>query len=59
MLYFSYWVHQKFPHSACVLSIEVKKFFMDEWTNEVDLEQLEVIRCALQSTIPGILKALK
>ena len=32
---------------------------MDEWTNEVDLEQLEAIRCALQSTIPGILKALK
>jgi hypothetical protein len=57
--YFPYWVHQKFPHSACVLSIEVKKFFMDEWTNEVDLEQLEAIPCALQSTIPGILKALK
>lgn len=57
--YFPYWVHQKFPHSACVLSIEVKKFFMDEWTNEPDLEQLEAIRCALQSTVPGVLKALQ
>lgn len=56
--HFPRWVHQKFPDSACVLSIEVKKFFMDEWTNEVDLEQLEAIRHALQSTVPGILKQL-
>lgn len=57
--HFSYWVHQTFPHSACVLSIEVKKFFMDEWSNEPDLRQLDAIRCALQSTVPGILEALK
>ena len=56
--YFPAWVHQKFP-SACVLSIEVKKFFMDEWTNQPDLEQLEAIGCALKSTVPGILEALK
>lgn len=56
--HFPTWVHQKFPDSGCVLSIEVKKFFMDEWTNEVDLEQLEAIRHALQSTVPGILKQL-
>jgi hypothetical protein len=57
--YFPYWVHQKFPESACVLSIEVKKFFMDEWTNEVDFEQLEAIGCALQFTVPGVLDALQ
>ena len=56
--HFPYWVHQTFPHSACVLSIEVKKFFMDEWTNNVDLTQLDAIRCALQSTIPSVLEAL-
>ena len=57
--HFSHWTHQKFPHSACVLAVEVKKFFMDEWTNELDLTQLEAIRCALQSTVPGVLEALK
>jgi hypothetical protein len=57
--YFPYWMHQKFPKSACVLSIEVKKFFMDEWTTQPDLEQLEAIGCALKSTVPGILEALK
>lgn len=56
--YFPRWVHQTFPDSACVLSIEVKKFFMNEWTNEVDIVQLDAIRQALQSTVPGILEAL-
>lgn len=55
--YFPYWVHQTFPQSACVLSIEVKKFFMDEWSNELDHQQMEAIRCALQSTVPGVLAA--
>ena len=57
--YFPAWVHQRFPQSACVLSIEVKKFFMDEWTNQPDFEQLDAIGCALKSTVPGIIKALK
>ena len=57
--YFSHWVHQTFPNSACVLSIEVKKFFMNEWSNELDTVQLDAIRCALESTVPGVLDALK
>lgn len=57
--YFSYWVHQTFPRSACVLSVEVKKFFMDEWSNAVDLPQLEALRGALQSTVPGRIEALQ
>lgn len=57
--HFAHWVHQTFPHSACVLSIEVKKFFMDEWSNDLDITQLEAIRCALQSTVPGVLEALQ
>lgn len=56
--HFSRWTHQKFPQSACVLAVEVKKFFMDEWTNELDLTQLDAIRCALQSTVPGVLEAM-
>jgi hypothetical protein len=57
--YFSRWVHQTFPQSACVLAIEVKKFFMDEWSNEPDFAQLHAIGCALQSTVPGVLAALR
>ena len=55
----AHWIHSKFPESACVLSIEFKKFFMDEWTGEADERQLNAIREALHSTIPGILEELK
>jgi len=54
----AHWIHQKFPHSACVLSIEFKKFFMNEWTGEADQDLLRAIREALRSTIPGILEEL-
>jgi hypothetical protein len=56
---FSRWIHQTFPGSACSLSIEFKKFFMDEWTGIPDVQQLDKIRLALQSTIPGVLEELK
>jgi N-formylglutamate deformylase len=57
--HFGRWTHASYPDTACVLSIEFKKFFMDEWTGEVDPEQLEAIRRALQSTVPGILDELR
>ena len=52
------WAHATFPDSACVLSIEVKKFFMNEWTNEVNAELLDAMQRALASTAPGVLKEL-
>jgi N-formylglutamate deformylase len=56
---FPHWVHQTFPQTGCALAIEVKKFFMDEWTGEPDRAQLEAIRLALQSTVPGVLEELR
>lgn len=56
---FSRWIHQTFPESACSLAIEFKKFFMDEWSGKPDRQQLEEIRLALQSTVPGALEELK
>ena len=56
---FAHWIHCNFPESACVLSIEFKKFFMDEWTGEPDRKQLEAIGSALQSTVPGIFEELR
>lgn len=56
---FPRWTHQTFPESACAIAIEFKKFFMDEWTGEPDPTQLEMIRLALQSTVPSVLTELK
>ncbi len=55
---FAAWAHRTFPESACVLSIEVKKFFMDEWTGAPDQALLEAVARALESTLPGTLEEL-
>lgn len=56
--HFSQFIHQTFPGQACVLAIEFKKFFMDEWTGEPDPVQVETIRRALELAVPGMLEEL-
>lgn len=51
-------VHSKFPESGCVLAIEVKKFFMDEWTGVGFPEHINAMLEALRATTPGMLSAL-
>ena len=53
------WAHEKFSKSACVIAIEFKKFFMDEWTGQADEECVDAIADALQYTVPAVLDALK
>jgi len=53
------WTHENFPASGCVLALEFKKFFMDEWTGRPDHRQLKMINWALQSTIGGITAELE
>jgi N-formylglutamate deformylase len=55
----SRWTHQQFPNSACVLAIEFKKFFMDEWTGEPDHKTIGMLREALKTTVPGVLEELE
>jgi len=53
------WTHATFPKSACVLSVEVKKFFMDEWTGEPDPALHAAVGRALASAVPGVLEELE
>lgn len=53
------WAHETFPEAACVIAVEFKKFFMDEWSGEPDQVQLDAIGAALQSTVPVVLDALQ
>lgn len=52
------WTHDTFPESACVLSIDFKKFFMDEWTGQPESQQLAAITDALRFSVNGALKEL-
>ncbi|WP_299758791.1 N-formylglutamate amidohydrolase [uncultured Pontibacter sp.] len=57
--HFMRWIHDTFGDSVCVMSIEFKKFFMDEWTGEPDQAQVQEIRQALQQSTHPVLKALE
>jgi N-formylglutamate deformylase len=52
------WVHQRFPHTGCALAIEVKKFYMDEHTGEVDHEVIDAVGAALAATTGPVYEAL-
>lgn len=56
--YLSQWVAEHFPSSACVLAIEIKKVFMDEWSGQLNHEAFAELRFALTGTLPSMLKAL-
>jgi N-formylglutamate deformylase len=53
------WVHRRFPDTACVLALEFKKTFMDEWTGEVDEGHLAQLAEALAGTVPSVTAALR
>ena len=52
------WTHERYPESACVLSVEVKKFFMDEWTGVPDQDLLKAVQGALGAALPGAVEEL-
>lgn len=57
--HFSKWVHANFPNSACVLAVEVKKFFMNEWTHQLDQKKMSAIHQALKVSAAGVLEELQ
>jgi hypothetical protein len=57
--YVAEYVHHYFPRTGCVLAIEVKKFFMDEWTGAVDTEQTNALLDLFRATMPGVLEELE
>lgn len=56
---FGRWVHAKFADQVCAIAVEFKKFFMNEWTGEADLAEVERIYDALASTLPGVAEELE
>ncbi|OQX74181.1 MAG: hypothetical protein B6D59_03430 [Campylobacteraceae bacterium 4484_4] len=50
--YFGKWIHERFKGRGCVLSVEFKKIFMDEWSGKPDMVRIEALKAALASTLP-------
>jgi hypothetical protein len=55
----AWFVHDRYPRVGCVLALEFKKTFMDEWTGVVDEERLGCARAALAATLPGLHEELE
>ena len=53
--YFPTWVHSNFKESACCISVEMKKFFMDEWSGRPDWDTIQAVTDALSQTLPGLM----
>jgi hypothetical protein len=53
------WIHQQFPDKVCALAIEVKKFFMNEWTGQLDTSQHRAIGEALARAAVAVGDELK
>lgn len=56
--YVAQYVHHYFPGTGCVLAIEVKKFFMNEWTGEVDPVLTNALLDVFRTAIPGVITEL-
>lgn len=54
--YFPLWIHTNFKKSVCCISVEFKKFFMDEWSGIPDQKKIDGLREALKGTLPGLLE---
>ena len=52
--HFARWAHETFPEAACVLAVEWKKLFMDEWTGEPFPRVTAEIRRALSAAADGV-----
>ncbi len=52
-------VHERFPRTGCAIAIEFKKFFMDEWTGEPDIEALKAMREMIRLSLPVLVETLR
>lgn len=52
------WIHSHFPEQGCALAIEIKKFFMDEWTGTPCWDVIHAVHDALEQTVQPALTGL-
>lgn len=56
---FSEWVNERYSDKGCVLSVEFKKTFMDEWTGRVDVAHLHDLKKMLEGSLPLLMSELE
>ena len=54
----SQWVHTRYPGVGCVMTLEFKKTFMDEWTGLPDPDRLDTLAQCVATAAGPVLAAL-
>ena len=57
--HFAGWIHETYPKSACAISVEFKKFFMDEWSGAAHPTQMDAIGRVLRWAADCVLEELQ
>lgn len=52
--HFPEWVYARWGSRVCTISPEYKKIFMDEWTGQADIVQLQAIGRGLQAAVDAV-----
>ncbi|MGC5048749.1 N-formylglutamate amidohydrolase [Micrococcus porci] len=52
------WAHRRHPDQACVMALEFKKEFMDEWTGQPDAAVVRELSAALADAADAVAQAL-
>jgi len=56
---FSNWLYRHYGNFGCVLSIEFKKTFMDEWTGRADIDHIQDLKKVIHDSIPYLTQKIK
>ena len=57
--YFGQWLHERYGDKICTLSIEYKKFFMEEWTGEPDHKAVAAIEDMIGNCLAPVYDYMK
>ena len=57
--YFGQWLYENYGNKICPVSIEFKKFFMDEWTGEPSEKDVQLISQLVMASKEPVLHILK
>lgn len=57
--YFGQWLHEEYSDKICPISIEFKKFFMDEWTGQPLEKDIKLIRELVKSSVLPVTQTLE
>ncbi len=52
------WLHDRYPRRVCVLSVEARKSFMDEWTGRLDAARFKELKEAFEAAAAAAVAAL-